>query len=381
MQPFKIDVPDSVLEDLKQRLAMIRYPDELDADAWSYGTDLQTLKELCHYWTNTYDWRKHEAYLNSFDHFKTDIDGLDIHYIHARSKEPDAFPLIITHGWPGSIYEFHKIIGPLTDPVAHGGKAEDAYHVICPSMPGYGFSEKPNVPGFDLKKIASINIKLMEKLGYSRYGAQGGDWGSLVTSWMGILAPEKLCGIHLNMLVAAAPKDRDPMEGVTAKEAETLAQLAERGDEEVGYQKIQGTKPQTLGYGLNDSPMGLAAWILEKFHGWSDCHGDVESRFSKDELLTNIMIYWVTQTITSSMRLYCENMRSGLFSPVHSYVKIPCGFAVFPVEIASLPRRWIEDYYNVTHWTEMPSGGHFAALEEPVTLVNDIRAFFSDKRA
>lgn len=380
IEPFEISVPDTVLEDLRERLARTRFPDQIEGAGWDYGTELSYLKELCEYWLNEYDWRTHEAALNRFDHFRTDIDGLGIHFIHQRSKEENAFPIIITHGWPGSVFEFTKIIDRLADPVAHGGRAEDAFHVICPSMPGYGFSDAPRKPGFDSKRVAETNAELMERLGYNAYGAQGGDWGAIVTTWMGALDPEHVKGIHLNMVVALPPKGSpaDMIEGLTPEEVKDLGEMRQWMANETGYQAIQGTKPQTLGYGLNDSPAGLAAWIVEKFRTWSDCDGNVESRFTKDELLTNVMIYWVTQTITSSTRLYYEG--KGEFALTDRRIEVPTACAIFPHELTRPPRLWVEKSFNVARWTKFESGGHFAALEEPELLTDDIRAFFRDLR-
>ena len=305
VQRFRIQVPDEVLEDLRQRLARTRFPDQLEAAGWDYGTELSYLKELCTYWREDFDWRVQEAALNAFDHFHTEIDGQPLHFVHVRSKVKGALPLLITHGWPGSVFEFHKIIRPLADPAAHGGSEDDAFHVICPSMPGYGFSGPTRERGVDVKRVAEVLAKLMARLGYARYGAQGGDWGAIVTTHLGLIDAEHTAGIHLNMVAAGPPAEGNPMEGLAPKEQQALADLAQFQKEETGYQQIQGTKPQTLGYALNDSPAGLAAWIVEKFRGWSDCDGDVEKRFSQDELLTNISIYWVTETINSSVRLYC----------------------------------------------------------------------------
>lgn len=380
MKAFTISVPESVLEDLKDRLSRTRFPDQLEGAEWAYGTELDYLKELCGYWEKEFDWRAQESLLNSFDQYTTDIDGLNVHFIHEKSKEQNALPLIITHGWPGSIFEFYKIIGPLTDPGAHGGDPADAFHVVCPSMPGYGFSDVPRRPGFDIKAVGEVNIALMAKLGYARYGAQGGDWGSVASSWMGLLDGEHVCGIHLNMTVARRPEGEDAFDGLTEEEGRRLLQAREFMKTETGYQAIQGTKPQSLGYGLNDSPAGLAAWIVEKFRVWSDCGDDIEKHFTKDELLTNIMIYWVTQTIVSSTRLYFETKKSGGFGPPERRVDVPAAFAIFPRELAILPRGWVENHYNVTRWTEFSSGGHFAALEEPEKLVEDIRSFFKNLR-
>lgn len=381
IESFRIEVPERVLEDLHERLARTRFPDQLEGAGWGYGTELAYLKELCEYWREKFDWRAQEALLNRFDHFRTEIDGGGVHFIHARSPRADALPLVITHGWPGSVFEFHKIIGPLCDPAAHGGSDEDAFHVICPSMPGYGWSDPPRQPGFDVRRVAELVAHLMSRLGYARYGAQGGDWGALVTSWLGRIDARHLCGIHLNMVVAGPPPGiSDPTEGVDPDELAALADMGRFQQEETGYQRIQGTKPQTLGYGLNDSPAGLAAWIVEKFRAWSDCDGDVERCFTKDELLTNVMIYWSTQSITSSTRLYCETMRSSRFGPMQERVEVPTAGAIFPKELIRPPRAWAERAFDIRRWTKFPAGGHFAALEQPDALVEDLRAFYRELR-
>jgi microsomal epoxide hydrolase len=381
IQRMRIEVPEEVLEDLRRRLSAARFPDQIPGSGWDYGTDLAYLRELVAYWRDKYDWREHERRLNAFEHFTTAIDGQKVHFIHARSKHANALPLVITHGWPGSVYEFHKIIGPLTDPAAHGGNAADAFHVVCPSIPGYGFSGPTHEPGWDVGRVATTIARLMARLGYARYGAQGGDWGAIVTTYLGVQDPQHVAGIHLNMVVAGPPAGAaNPMEGVAPDEMEGLAAMGEFQKKETGYQQIQGTKPQTLGYALNDSPTGLAAWIVEKFRTWSDCGGDVERRFSKDDLLTNIMIYWVTETINSSVRLYCETMRVGRFAPAGQKVMVPTGCAIFPKELFRPPRRWAEAQYNVVQWTRFASGGHFAALEEPAALVEDVRSFFRKVR-
>jgi len=376
VEPFRIDVGDEVLADLRERLARTRWPDQLDGAGWDYGTELSYLKHLCAYWKDRFDWRAQEALLNGFEQFTTEVGGLRVHFIHEKSPHESALPLIITHGWPGSIFEFYKIIGPLTRPEEHGGRVEDAFHLVCPSMPGYGFSSPPTEPGFDIRAVARTNIALMERLGYARYGAQGGDWGSLATAWTARLAPEHVAGIHLNMPLGRKPGDPAKAARVTEEEQKRLEQARKFRDVETGYQAIQGTRPQTLGYALNDSPAGLAGWIVEKFRAWSDCEGDVASRFTKDELLTNIMIYWANGNITPSMRLYFENRRALRKGMGDERIDTPTGVAVFPFELTRLPRVWCEEGFNVTRWTEMPRGGHFAALEEPELLVEDIRAFF-----
>jgi microsomal epoxide hydrolase len=380
LERFRIEVADEVLADLRERLERTRFPDQIEAAGWDYGTELSYLKELCAYWRERFDWRAQEAALNHYDQFKTTIDGQSLHFIHARSAHPDALPLIITHGWPGSVYEFVKIIGPLTDPSAHGGDPADAFHVICPSMPGYGFSGPTHERGWDIQRVAEAEIALMKRLGYQRYGAQGGDWGALVTTQIGRLDPDHCCGIHLNMPMALPPPGEDPRQGLSDREKKNLDDTEFFQAQETGYQRIQATKPQTLGYGLNDSPAGLAAWIVEKFRTWSDCDGDVERVFTKDELLTNITIYWVTATINSSVRLYYEAMRSGRVGFTQGRVEVPTGCIIFPKELYKPPRKWVERHYNVTRWTECEIGGHFAALEQPVQLVEDLRAFYRELR-
>lgn len=381
IRPFRVEVAEAVLEDLRLRLALTRWPDTLEGAGWTCGTDLNFLRELTEYWLDKYDWRQHEHHLNELSQFKTRINDLDVHFVHVRSPEPDALPLVITHGWPGSIYEFMDIVGPLADPSQHGGDRRDAFHVVCPSMPGYGFSDAPRRLGFSIKDVAETSIALMERLGYPRYGAQGGDWGAIASTWIARLDPQRCAGIHLNMVPAGPPSvgDISAAEETAAEDEHALAGMAEFQRDEAGYAVIQGTRPQTLGYALNDSPAGLAAWIVEKFRSWSDCQGDVESCFTKDQLLTNVMIYWVTGSITSSTRLYFEHQRlRAVEAP--GRVEVATGCAVFPADIFRPPRRWADAAYNVTHWSEMPSGGHFAAMEAPELLVDDIRTFFRPLR-
>jgi pimeloyl-ACP methyl ester carboxylesterase len=376
--PFKIEVPDAVLSDLKQRLARTRFPGEIAGSEWDYGTNLGYLKELVAYWRDTFDWRAAERRLNQFDQFTTNIDGLDIHFIHQRSKDPNALPLAVTHGWPGSVAEFTKIIGPLTNPAAHGGSAADAFHVVAISLPGFGFSGKPAERGYGPERMAGIIAKLMARLGYTRYGLQGGDWGSSISRFAALNDASHVAGLHVNFCLAGPPPGvKDPNEGITPAELERSRARQTFFETERGYFLEQSTKPQTIGSALDDSPAGLAAWIVEKFRSWSDVDGSVEKKFTKDELLTNITIYWVTQTATSSARIYYENQRA---KPAQGRVQVPTACAVFPKEISIPPRRWVEAQYNLTRWTEMPRGGHFAALEEPELLVEDIRAFFRTVR-
>jgi pimeloyl-ACP methyl ester carboxylesterase len=376
IKPFRIDVSDDILADLKSRLARTRWPEKELVDDWSQGAPLGWIQDICGYWAEGYDWRAREAALNRFEQFKTEIDGLDIHFIHARSNEPSALPLIITHGWPGSIVEFQKVIGPLVDPVAHGGKAADAFHVICPSLPGFGFSAKPRTTGWGVDRIAAAWATLMGRLGYSRYGAQGGDWGSAVTTSLGAQDPGHCAGIHITLAFNSAPR-RDDGEP-TPEEKRALAGLKHYVDSDSGYSKQQSTRPQTLGYALTDSPSGQAAWILEKFWAWTDCNGHPENIFTRDELLDNVMLYWLTQTATSSARLYWESFGKRRTTPK---VEVPTGVAVFPKEIITPVRRWMEpNFPAITHWSEMEKGGHFAAFEQPALFVDEIRTFFRSLR-
>ncbi len=376
IEPFTIAVPDAVLADLKARLRNTRWPEaELVAD-WTQGAPLAWIRDVCAYWAETYDWRAREKALNRFAQFTTAIDGLDIHFIHARSPHAEAMPLIITHGWPGSVVEFHKVIEPLTNPTAHGGQAADAFHVVCPSLPGFGFSGKPTTTGWGIDRIALAWATLMERLGYTRYGAQGGDWGSGVTTSLGAQDPTHCAGIHITLAMGSRPKvEGEP----TPAEARALKGIQYYADHDSGYSKQQATRPQTLGYGLTDSPAGQAAWILEKYQAWTDCDGHPENILGRDELLDNVMLYWTTETATSSARLYWESFGPGR-RKVHK-VTVPTGVAVFPKEIVTPVRRWMEDnYVNIRHWSEMPKGGHFAAFEQPTLFVDDVRKFFATLR-
>ena len=378
--PFTIDVSDAVLTDLKMRLEMTRFPDEIEGADWRYGTNLAYLQELVTYWKDEFDWREQERRLNQFDQFTTNIDGLRVHFIHERSPVTGALPLLITHGWPGSVMEFTKIIGPLTDPLSYGGEATDAFHVVVPSIPGFGFSERPPESGYNAARMAEIFATLMARLGYTRYGAQGGDWGALIAAPLAIDDAAHVAGIHLNMCLAGPPAgDTEPLAALTPADRERMAAREVFQAEETGYSAMQGTKPQTIGTSLNDSPVGLAAWIVEKFRAWCDCDGDLEAGFTKDELLTNVTIYWVTETATSSARLYYESAHSDR-SVLGGRVEAPTACAVFPAEPFTSPRPWVEARYNVTRWTELPRGGHFPALEQPDLLINDIRTFFSGLR-
>jgi pimeloyl-ACP methyl ester carboxylesterase len=376
IEPFVVHVPDDVLTDLRERLARTRLPEQLPDAGWDYGTERGYLAELLAYWRDAYDWRRAEQRLNAFDQFVTDIDGARIHFVHARSPEPHALPLVMTHGWPGSVVEFLEVIGPLSDPARHGGDPADAFHVVCPSIPGYGFSGPTRGRGWDTARIARAFAALMDALGYERYGAQGGDWGSMITTQLGMLDAGHVAGIHLNMLVAPPPEGAD-FSNLAPDEQRQLADLSRYMDVDSGYMKEQSTKPQTIGYALEDSPAGLAAWIVEKFRTWSDCDGDVERSFTKDQLLDNLMLYWTTGTAHSSARLYYESAKAGtFFGPSRSRVEVPTGAAVFPAEIIRAARSWAELRYNIVHWTQMARGGHFAAFEQPELFVDDVRAFF-----
>jgi pimeloyl-ACP methyl ester carboxylesterase len=378
IRPFTIAVPDAVLDDLKARLAAPRLIRALNGDGWQLGTDVAYLRRLVTYWRDGFDWRAQERRLNAMEQFTTTIDGLQIHFVHRRSRHPGALPLLVTHGWPGSIAEFAKIIGPLTDPPAHGGAAGDAFHVVMPSIPGFGFSDAPRDAGYDPARIAQLESALMARLGYTRYGVQGGDWGAIIGTQVAARDGAHVAGLHLNMCTAPPPAT-DPEAGLSAAELARLKARQTFQAEETGYQQIQGTKPQTIGLALNDSPVALAAWIVEKFRTWCDCDGDPESVFTRDELLTNITLYWVTQTAGSSARIYYES-RHPTTPPVPGRIEVPTACADFPKEIIWSPRRWLEARYNVTRWTPMPKGGHFAALEQPQLLVDDVRAFFRTLR-
>ncbi len=372
--PFTLAIPQADLDDLKARLARTRWPEREVGDAWNQGVPLAAARALVDHWQHQYDWRRCEAALNAVGQFTTEIDGLKIHFLHRRSPEPSALPLVITHGWPGSVMEFLKVIGPLTDPVAHGGRAEDAFHVVCPSLPGYGLSERPS-DHWGVPRIAKAWITLMKRLGYHRFGAQGGDWGSAVTTAIGTSGDPAVAGIHLNMLsVRPTPED---MENATPAEKAALADLKRHVDQGTGYSKQQSTRPQTLGYGLTDSAAGQAMWIYEKFREWTDCDGTPENALTRDEMLDDITLYWLTATAASSARLYFESF--GAFGT--DKVTVPTGVSIFPEEIVRPSRRWAErQYTNIIHWNELDRGGHFAALEQPELFVEEVRAMFRTLR-
>ncbi len=374
ISPFELAVPESVLDDLRDRLRGTRWPEAETAEGWSQGIPLRYVREVCDYWADQYDWRPVESRLNELGQARTAIDGLGIHFLHVRSPEPGAFPVLMTHGWPGSVVEFLKVIGPLTDPVAYGGKAGDAFHVVCPSLPGYGFSDKPSVPGWTIQRIAGAWGELMRRLGYDRYGAQGGDWGAAVSGLIPTADPAHCAGVHLTLAMAARPQ---PGEELTPDEQEAWSIRDDFIRTGRGYSSQQSTRPQTLGYGLADSPSGQAAWILEKFQAWSDCDGHPENVFSRDELLDNVMCYWIPNTGASSARLYWESFRR----PVAGPVEVPVGYSRFPKELLQPARRWVEAVYpSLTYWNELDRGGHFAAMEQPDLFVGELRSFFGQIR-
>ena len=381
VRPFTIAVENSVLDDLRQRLADTRWPDEIPNTGWDYGSNLAYIKELVDYWRTDFDWRAQEAKLNAFNHFKSEVDGLDIHFIHEKGKGPNPIPLIITHGWPSCFFEMTKIIPLLADPASYGGDAADSFDVVAPSLPGFGFSDHAQDRGMEIQRVAGMWNKLMtQNLGYPKFGAQGGDIGSGVTARLGFAHSDTLYGIHLTSITRPTPYLGPGSKPVTDAEQALITQRDKWFQDEGGYNHIQGTKPQTLAYGLNDSPVGLAAWIVEKYRTWSDCGGDVEKSYTKDELLTIVTIYWVTQTISSSTRMYFENQKHLWTMEKDQKVPAPAGMAMFPQEISKPPREWGERSYDVRRWTEMASGGHFAALEEPQLLAEEVRAFFRDFR-
>ena len=381
IEKFTIAVPDAVLTDLARRLDNTRWPDEIPDSGWEGGANLAYMKALAAYWRDGYDWRRQEAALNALPHYRAAIDGLNIHFVHQRGKGPKPLPLIITHGWPGSFVEMVRLLPLLTDPAAHGASAEDAFDVVIPSLPGYGFSDHPREPGMNQSRIAALWARLMTALGYERFAAQGGDWGAAVSSALGLDHAERMIGIHLNFIAGRfllGGTLNEPQQDAMAREY--LGELRAWWDMEGGYNHQQATKPQTLSFGLNDSPVGLAAWIIEKFWRWSDCDGDPGRVISRDELLTNVMIYWVTEAIHSSMRLYYESRERPLRLSPGNRVTPPVAIALFPKEIPMPPRALAERGYNITRWTEMPKGGHFAAMEQPELLARDIREFFRPLR-
>jgi microsomal epoxide hydrolase len=376
--PFSLQVPDSAIADLRERLARTRLPDQAPGEPWAYGTDVGWLAGLLEYWRTGFDWRAQEARLNAFPQCRIPLHGIDLHFLHVPGKGPKPLPLLLSHGWPGSVFEFLEIIPRLTDPARFGGDPADAFTVVAPSLPGYGLSFRPGQPRFSAEMIADGFADLMSALGYPRFAAQGGDWGSFVTARLGHAHPQRLAGIHLNLL----PVRRDPkmLADPTPEEKRFLGELEVWLKEEIGYQWIQGTRPQTLAFGLTDSPAGLAAWVGEKFRAWTDCGGVPENALSRDDMLANISLYWFTGAIGSTFWPYYARMHGPWPIPERG-VTVPMGYAHFPREILNPPRSVAERMFtDIRRWTEMPRGGHFAALEQPELLASDVVEFFRPLR-
>jgi pimeloyl-ACP methyl ester carboxylesterase len=372
LEPFRVDVDEAELADLRDRLVRTRWPDAEPVKDWSQGVPLGYMREICRYWERGYDWRAAEHRLNALPQFRTTIDGLGIHFVHVRSPEPDALPLVVTHGWPGSVLEFSKVVGPLADPVAYGGDPRDAFHVVCPTLPGFGFSDKPAEPGWGVPRIAVAWATLMARLGYDRYAAQGGDWGAGVSTALAQQQPERVIGIHLNDAILSADALRG-LGDLTDEEQQALAALHAHRTDGAGYSTQQATRPQTLGYGLADSPSGQCAWIVEKFQKWSDCDGHPENAFTRDQLLDDVTLYWLTNSAASSARIYWESTAAmrALIEPVRT----PTAYSAFPREIVCFPRRWVETrYLDLRYYNRPVRGGHFAAYERPELFVEEVRA-------
>jgi pimeloyl-ACP methyl ester carboxylesterase len=368
--PFTVDIADEQIEDLQQRLRNTRFPEPETVENWEQGIPLQYVQDLCTYWADDYDWRDREQKLNRFPQFTTQLDDLNIHFIHARSSHDNALPLVMTHGWPGSVVEFMKVIEPLTNP----DDPADAFHVVCPSLPGYGWSDKPSTTGWGTPHIARAWTELMARLGYDRYVAQGGDWGAMVTSFIGAVDADHCAAIHLNMIIA--PPSKEMRENLTEREQQALADYGYHQRWGVGYSTQQSTRPQTLGYSLVDSPAGQMAWIVEKFWQWTDCDGHPENVLTRDEMLDNVMLYWLPGTGASSGRLYWESFNSGEFAKV----VVPTCVSSFPKEIFRPSRRFAEPHYDIRYWNELDKGGHFAAFEQPDLFVNELREAFRQFR-
>lgn len=375
VERFRIQIAKEVLDDLKYRLDHVRWPDQLRDSGWERGTEIGYLQSLVSYWRDHFDWRAQEQELNRYSQFHCNVDGIDVHFVHERGKGPNPLPIILTHGWPDSFIRYKKIISLLTDPARYGGDPEDSFDVIVPSIPGFGFSSRPDHSGINNFRVSELWAKLMtEELGYGKFAAAGGDMGSGVTRYLALNHPELLVGIHLTDIgIIRNLMTSNDQAGLSKEELNYKISAQKWISHEGAYMSIQSTKPQTLAYGLSDSPVGLAGWIIEKFRAWSDCNGDLRQRFSEDELLTNIMIYWVTNTIGSSAHMYYENMHS---LPAMGPIEVPTGIALFPADILLPPKEWAERNLNITRWTLMPRGGHFTAMEEPEPLADDIRAFY-----
>jgi pimeloyl-ACP methyl ester carboxylesterase len=375
--PFKISIPDSQLTDLKLRLSLTRFPDKETPPDWSQGIPLDYMHKVKDYWQNTYHWPDREALLNRWPGFKTELQGLGVHFLHIRSNHEDARPLLMTHGWPGSIVEFQKTIEPLTNPTAHGGTADQAFHIVCPTLPGFGFSDQPTEPGWGIEKIARAWDELMVRLGYNQYLAQGGDWGAIVTTAIGVQNLGHCQGIHITMPIVGP--DPETLNDLSELEQASLAAAQFYQNHDSGYSKQQSTRPQTLGYGLADSPIGQAAWILEKFYQWMDCQGDPMNIVSLDELLDNIMLYWLPDAGASSARIYWESFGSNTLSSAP--VAIPSAISIFPKEIFKSSERWARKRFSdLLYFNVLEVGGHFAALEQPEMFVSELRKGFDEMR-
>jgi pimeloyl-ACP methyl ester carboxylesterase len=375
---FQVEIPEAELHDLRDRLERTRWPEEETVEDWSQGVPRAYLRDLCGYWAESYDWRATERRLNALPQFRTLIEGLGIHFLHVRSQHADALPLIITHGWPGSIIEFLKVIGPLTDPTAHGGAAADAFHIVCPSLPGYGFSDKPTRPGWGIERIAAAWAALMARLRYERYGAQGSDWGTSISAILAQQDATHVAGIHLTPPLA--PPDPATFDDLTERERSALASLEHAAESDSGYSQEQATRPQTIGYALVDSPTALCAWIIEKFQAWTDCDGHPEKVLTRDELLDNLMLYWLPRAGASSARLYWESIaqvNEWISGSARDTVAVPTGCSIFPKELQRPSRRWAEKrFLDIRYWNEPARGGHFAAFEQPELFVEEVRSFF-----
>jgi pimeloyl-ACP methyl ester carboxylesterase len=377
ISPFQIDIPESDLLDLRDRLARTRWPTELPGAGWDRGVPVDYLQGLVHYWSDHYDWRKHEAQLNQHPQFKTTIDRQNLHFLHVRSPEPAAMPLIITHGWPGSIVEFLDIIGPLTDPAAHGGDPADAFHLVAPSIPGFGFSGPTHEADWDTPRVARAWAELMSRLGYERYGAQGGDTGAMVSPELGRIDSEHVVGVHVNSLVTFPSGQAGELDGLSDADQKRLELMQRWQNELSGYAILQSTRPQTLAYALTDSPVGQLAWIVEKFKDWTDPAAELpEDAVDRDRLLTDVSLYWLTATAGSSANIYYEGARS--WGQTSEPSAVPTGVAVFPMDVTIRPIA--EREHHIVHWSEFNHGGHFAAMEAPDLLINDIRTFFRTLR-
>ena len=372
IEPFAVRVESDAVEDLRGRLERARWPDQLPEAGWAYGTEREALRSLCTYWREEFDWAAFEDRCNAFDQYVTTIDGGRIQFYHVRSPEPSATPVLLSHGWPGSVAEFVDVLGPLADPAAHGGDPEDAFHVVAPSLPGFGFSGPTTEPGWDVPRMADAFATLMDRLGYDRYLVQGGDWGALIAALLGASYPNRVDAIHTTMLFVTPSSLEEPMALLDEQGRANYERTKRFQQEESAYFDVQATTPQSLAYGLTDSPVGLAGWLLEKFHAWTDCDGDPASWVGRDRLLDNLSVYWLTETIGSSMRVYAE---TDVQAAIPASVDVPVGHARYPAEIHRTPRGWAAEVYDLVYWTEQPAGGHFPAMEVPDLFVSDLRSF------